>query len=378
MSSATGITSLLSRVFSSKSTPSNASGGKSGGDGGVAQPEPQTLKKNPKGTAAETRITNETLFELSDPCTGCAISSTCADSSHQSGYGRAFDRIGIDTKEEVWGLVKPYSRHVLVATGATDWQRDVVDIKGSLMAAIHDRRAEVAGKLMISACDIPLHQNYSSPSSTFTKPSNPDNPDGFTNGSKYGEQKEIGKEETGEEEVTVIVLPSFTKFSTTTKSTDSLIKALNDLPTTISPLIPSSSSSYSNTASYSSLNPSKLPHKALILICSHRRRDARCGISAPLLKREFEKHLLPLGLWRDQNDTRPDGVSVVFINHIGGHKFAANVIVYRREDGQGIWLSRVMLADVEAIVKETVLAGRVTHVGGLRGGFNRKRGVVSW
>jgi hypothetical protein len=166
MSSATGITSLLSRVFSSKSTPSNASGGKSGGDGGelyfpspsvpisnsttgVAQPEPQTLKKNPKGTAAETRITNETLFELSDPCTGCAISSTCADSSHQSGYGRAFDRIGIDTKEEVWGLVKPYSRHVLVATGATDWQRDVVDIKGSLMAAIHDRRAEVAGVLSL-------------------------------------------------------------------------------------------------------------------------------------------------------------------------------------------------------------------------------------
>lgn len=62
------------------------------------------------------------------------------------------------------------------------------------------------------------------------------------------------------------------------------------------------------------------PHDFLIMICSHKKRDARCGISAPILRKEFEKHLRVHGLWRDINDNRKGGASVVFINHVGGHK----------------------------------------------------------
>lgn len=154
------------------------------------------------------------------------------------------------------------------------------------------------------------------------------------------------------------------------------------------------------------------PHAAVILLCSQRTRDARCGISAPLLKREFERHLRPLGLYRDLDDHRPGGVGIYFVSHVGGHKYAANVIVYRRRDfnwyekksagaasgtegkdgdegeegegadegaAQGIWIARVRPEDCEGIVKFTVLQGKVVKPGyQLRGGFDRERGVVSW
>ena len=137
------------------------------------------------------------------------------------------------------------------------------------------------------------------------------------------------------------------------------------------------------------------PHRALILLCSQRRRDARCGQSAPLLRRELERHLRPLGLLRDRHDERPGGVAVLFVSHVGGHRWAGNVLVYRRgaeeELGEGeeggkrkggvqcIWLARVRPEDCEGIVKHTVLKGEVVEPERvLRGGFDCGRGVASW
>ena len=59
---------------------------------------------------------------------------------------------------------------------------------------------------------------------------------------------------------------------------------------------------------------------------------------------------------------------VALVSHIGGHKFAGNVIVYVPPGwaagggelaGRGIWYGRVEPRHVEGIVKETVLGGRV-------------------
>lgn len=159
------------------------------------------------------------------------------------------------------------------------------------------------------------------------------------------------------------------------------------------------------------------PHAAVILLCSQRTRDVRCGQSAPLLRREFERHLRPLGLYRELDDERPGGVGIYFVSHVGGHKYAANVIVYRRRDfdwyrkdaatasasaenesdtdpdqegerekeqkdegaSQGIWLARVRPEDCENIVRYTVLQGKVVKPGHqLRGGFDREKGLISW
>lgn len=161
------------------------------------------------------------------------------------------------------------------------------------------------------------------------------------------------------------------------------------------------------------------PHGALVLLCSQRTRDARCGQSAPLLRRELERHLRPLGLFRDLGDERPGGVGVYFISHTGGHKYSANVMVYRRPDAFGvdgvsraglaagevlmprsgkkgekggeeeeeedvgaaqcIWLARVKPEDIEGIVKYTILQGKVVKPDRqLRGGFDRSKGLLSW
>lgn len=97
-------------------------------------------------------------------------------------------------------------------------------------------------------------------------------------------------------------------------------------------------------------------------------------------------------------------MGIYFISHVGGHKYAANVIIYRRRDfewyckenpgqdtlgkttveadegaAQGIWLARVRPEDCENIVKYTVLQGKVVKPGlQLRGGFDRERGKISW
>lgn len=175
------------------------------------------------------------------------------------------------------------------------------------------------------------------------------------------------------------------------------------------------------------------PHSAVILLCSQRTRDVRCGQSAPLLRKEFERHLRPLGLYRELDDERPGGVGIYFVSHVGGHKYAANVIVYRRRDfnwhrhdtttigddyddddeeqddggaesdadadqedknrakskktnnpaeegaSQGIWLARVRPEDCENIIRYTVLQGKVVKPGHqLRGGFDREKGLISW
>lgn len=142
-------------------------------------------------------------------------------------------------------------------------------------------------------------------------------------------------------------------------------------------------------------------HSALILLCSQKTRDARCGQSAPLLRKELERHLRTKGLFRDLDDERPGGVGIYFISHVGGHKYSANVMVYRKrnafgmdddedkdtvaeteavqEANQCIWLARIKPEHCEGLVNFTVLKGKVVRPESqLRGGFDRARGVYSW
>lgn len=93
----------------------------------------------------EGAVTKDTLFPLvtcdhddekvADGCDhDCAACPSVGDGT--SGYGKAFDKAGVDNDSELYGGVKKYSRHVIVATGETDWVRDVEDIGGSVMEAL--------------------------------------------------------------------------------------------------------------------------------------------------------------------------------------------------------------------------------------------------
>lgn len=95
--------------------------------------------------------------------------------------------------------------------------------------------------------------------------------------------------------------------------------------------------------------------KSYVFLCSHKTRDKKCGITAPIMKKEFEINLRDEGLYRDASDDREGGVRIAYVNHVGGHKFAANVIIYLRESGKNIWLARCRPNNVQPIIEECIL-----------------------
>lgn len=225
------------------------------------------------------------------------------------------------------------------------------------------------------------------------------------------------------EPTTVLLLPAFVIIDhVTPKSVPELITEFVDkAPTNTSPLeplalptsVPIAATNGTEKGALSippQISRRPCPHSALILLCSQKTRDARCGQSAPLLRKEIERHLRPLGLFRDMDDERPGGVGIYFISHVGGHKYSANVMVYRRPDAFGldnvervkeeelkpkpkaalpetedvgaaqcIWLARIMPEDCENLVRYTILQGKVVKPETqLRGGFDRSKGLMSW
>ncbi|KAL7922403.1 Sucraseferredoxin-like protein [Trichoderma austrokoningii] len=148
----------------------------------------------------------------------------------------------------------------------------------------------------------------------------------------------------------------------------------------------------------------------LVLICGHGGRDLRCGMMGPVLRTEFEEKLAMAGFHvakeavqigsLDGEDTkRIEGSSssssnpeqkvarVGLISHIGGHKFAGNVIIYvppgftngegakHALAGCGVWYGRVEPKHVEGLVRETVMGGRVVE-DQFRGGIDAQRRIL--
>lgn len=358
------------------------------------------FRKAPEPSALFPKTTPEVDGEdcLHD-CASCTIK-----------YPRKFE---VDEEDKLYGHVNGWSTHLIVATGKADWVRDIADEKGSVMEAVgkseiqpkngvclpclsltHDTQkhneertpiwltdSSNLQKMMLSASNMPVpHTSHSDPE--------------------------------GQVRTTVLLLPAFKYIENVTPDSvpDLIQSCIDTAPTNTTPLDSSSSSQESKPEPEpeqegvspldtipktlpSGLEMRNCPHKYLILLCSHGTRDARCGQSAPLLRKEFERHLRPLGLYRDLEDERPGGVGIYFINHVGGHKFAANVMIYRRGDGgaagvggmageqaaQCMWLARVKPSDVENLVRYTVLQGKLVQPDRqLRGGFDRSRRLTSW
>jgi hypothetical protein len=163
---------------------------------------------------------------------------------------------------------------------------------------------------------------------------------------------------------------------------------------------------------YASLLPSvRDVDEILVLVCGHGGRDARCGVMGPVLRREFEEKLAATDVfevrrgpvqvdtfWEDmerigeeESRNAPGGASKIgtrvgLISHIGGHKFAGNIIIYLPPNfkydgkqhplaGHGIWYGRVEPKHVEGIVQETIIKGNVVE-DLFRGGIDSSRRIL--
>jgi hypothetical protein len=419
---------------------------------------PNILKLSRDGDAFTKAPTTTALFPTVDPAIdGEDCDHDCATCTIE--YPKKFS---IDEDDKLYGHVKAWHTHMLVATGKTDWVRDVADEKGSVMEAVGKHGQQLKnGKLMLSASNMPLpcdgegdidmaNPGWGSATTILLLPSwtvvegvrpgnvpelldgmvaksitnmtplkgaavAPQQPERETANGAASEEKRppadpqltAGLEQLSLQDPTTNA-PLSTATTNPTTTTISTENQPAEEPLTLKRTITFTHAFHTHPS----------PHLALILLCSQKTRDARCGQSAPLLRREFERHLRPLGLYRDIHDTRPGGVGIYFISHVGGHKYSANVMVYRRkgierlaglftgpglasgagsgtstpmslgtdvneteDEGavQGIWLARVRPEDCEGIVKFTVLQGKVVKPERqLRGGFDRERGLVSW
>ncbi|KAG6210175.1 hypothetical protein E4U50_002740 [Claviceps purpurea] len=354
-------------------------------------------RSSSSSSSSKTASTCTDLFPKTDPSAdGDACLHDCDSCSVR--YPRGFS---IDEADVLYGQVKGWSTHLVIGTGKTDWTRDVADEKGSVMEAIaRAKDLPTNGRLMVSASNMPAGDD---------EDEDEDDEDEDHNGhdkSKGHKNKNVYAKPT-----TVLLLPALTLVQGVhPRNVEAFLRDIvSSAPTTASPLAPLAPPEKIPASLPLGLRMARCPHDAVVLLCSQRSRDARCGQSAPLLRKELERHLRPLGLHRDLHDERPGGVAIYLISHVGGHKYAANVIIYRRHNafaalqgletgldaperdsglgeddadvgaGQCIWLARVRPEHCENLVRYTILRGKlVKPESQLRGGFDRARGLVSW
>ncbi|KAG6578669.1 hypothetical protein SDJN03_23117, partial [Cucurbita argyrosperma subsp. sororia] len=91
-----------------------------------------------------------------------------------------------------------------------------------------------------------------------------------------------------------------------------------------------------------------------VFVCVHASRDRRCGVCGPILIQKFEEEIGLRGL--------KDRVYVSPCSHVGGHKYAGNLIIYQPGvDGKttGHWYGYVTPEDVSELFEQHIAKGEV-------------------
>ncbi|XP_020705686.1 uncharacterized protein LOC110116462 [Dendrobium catenatum] len=95
---------------------------------------------------------------------------------------------------------------------------------------------------------------------------------------------------------------------------------------------------------------------SFVFVCSHGSRDRRCGVCGPVLIRKFKEEINSRGLHSQ--------VSVSPCSHIGGHKYAGNVIVFSSStNGEvtGHWYGYVTPDDVPLLLEQHIGKGEIIN-----------------
>jgi len=187
--------------------------------------------------------------------------------------------------------VKPYHRHVLACTGARDWPARLEDDGGLLGRMARDLRERRDGPAPI-------------PKLTAT-----DEP-----------SRGAG--------VDLLVFPDSVRYSAVDEGAWGGVLA-----------------ELTGAAPGSSLRREPLGGR-WVFVCVHGARDERCGRCGPGVLEALRAACAEEGL---------DDVTVRATSHVGGHKYAANVLVYPG----GVWYGTVTPADAPLIAREHLRKGRV-------------------
>jgi hypothetical protein len=102
----------------------------------------------PQSDGQASHATISQLFPKVDP----AVDGDDCDHDCENCVVRYPKSFKIDEEDSLYGFVKGWSTHVLVATGKSDWVRDVSDEKGSVMQAIGNAKGPSNGVRLPSTC----------------------------------------------------------------------------------------------------------------------------------------------------------------------------------------------------------------------------------
>ncbi|XP_020266396.1 altered inheritance of mitochondria protein 32-like, partial [Asparagus officinalis] len=106
-------------------------------------------------------------------------------------------------------------------------------------------------------------------------------------------------------------------------------------------------------AQWSSGSAEGMMESSHIFICAHGNRDRRCGVCGPVLVSKFQEVMSPK--FQGQVCVKP-------CSHVGGHKYAGNVIVFNRDvngEVSGHWYGYVAPEDAPLLVEEHIGKGNI-------------------
>lgn len=187
----------------------------------------------------------------------------------------------------ILGTVKPYGRHIVIATGTTDWPRRIERVEGTFAHSIYnaDRRQKKRSNLPWKN----LITNSSLLSSFSTVPDSCD----------------------------VMIFPDNIIVSNVTcDSAEDFYDVFigTPLPTT-EPAV--DIDFISKDDRMGEMKVHKNPYKTLMMLCSHNKVDKRCGITAPILAQELD-HVLR------EKDLDEYDAGIIMVSHIGGNNIKEN------------------------------------------------------
>ncbi|KAL2529000.1 Sucrase/ferredoxin-like family protein [Forsythia ovata] len=91
-----------------------------------------------------------------------------------------------------------------------------------------------------------------------------------------------------------------------------------------------------------------------VFVCAHNNRDRRCGVCGPVLIEKFKEEIVTKDLQSQ--------VVVTACSHVGGHKYAGNVIIFSADaEGKisGNWYGYVTPNDVSELIDQQIKKGEI-------------------
>lgn len=206
-----------------------------------------------------------------------------------------------------WGemadSVKPYKRHFLLCSGQVDtrWKKKLEDVEGSYVQKASQlfkaKKKKFGYNVKLSVTDLP--------------------------------PKDSTIEEMSPDVTDIIVLPDNLRLLNVTCDT---------FEATVDELLANPPCPTSEFTGLSTCKFEVLEQEHHFLVCTHKLRDKRCSVVGGMIVDKLEEEIA--------NRNLASSVAVLRVSHVGGHKFAGNVLAYPK----GHWFGRVTAHHVNTLM----------------------------